>query len=37
MAGDPREAAKYYRAAAGKTVNFPERNYLLLQAARLTD
>jgi RNA polymerase sigma factor (sigma-70 family) len=36
MAGDSQVAAKYYRAAAGKTVNLPERNYLLLQAARLT-
>ena len=36
MAGDSHEAAKYYRAAAGKTVNLPERNYLLMQAARLT-
>jgi len=36
MAGDSQEAAKYYRAAAGKTVNIPERNYLLMQAARLT-
>ena len=29
-AGDSHEAAKYYRAAAGKAVNFPERNYLLM-------
>jgi predicted RNA polymerase sigma factor len=36
MAGDLRAAANYYRAAAGKTVNLPERNYLLMQAARLT-
>jgi RNA polymerase sigma factor (sigma-70 family) len=35
MAGDLPAAAKYYRAAAGKTVNLPERNYLLMQAARL--
>ncbi len=35
MAGDSRAAARYYRAAAGKTVNLPERNYLLMQAARL--
>ena len=34
MAGDWQAAAKYYRAAAGKTVNLPERNYLLMQAAR---
>ena len=36
MAGDSQAAAEYYRAAAGKTVNLPERNYLLVQAARLT-
>jgi len=36
MAGDSRAAAKYYLAAAGKTVNLPERNYLLMQAARLS-
>jgi len=36
MAGDSQTAARYYRAAAGKTVNLPERNYLLMQAARLT-
>jgi RNA polymerase sigma factor (sigma-70 family) len=35
MAGDSTAAAGYYRAAAGKTVNLPERNYLLMQAARL--
>jgi predicted RNA polymerase sigma factor len=37
MAGDPQAAAKYYRAAAGKTGNLPERNYLLMEAARLTN
>jgi len=36
MVGDSQAAAKYYRAAAGETVNLPERNYLLMQAARLT-
>jgi RNA polymerase sigma factor (sigma-70 family) len=36
MAGDSQAAARYYRAAAGKTVNLPERNYLLTQAARLS-
>jgi predicted RNA polymerase sigma factor len=36
MDGDSQAAAKYYRTAAGKTVNLPERNYLLMQAARLT-
>jgi RNA polymerase sigma factor (sigma-70 family) len=35
MAGDAEAAAQYYRSAASKTTNFPERNYLLLQAARL--
>ncbi len=35
MAGDAQAAAKCYLAAAGKTVNLPERNYLLMQAARL--
>ena len=35
MAGDWQAAAIYYRSAAGKTVNVPERNYLLMQAARL--
>ena len=36
MAGDSEAAAKYYRAAAAKTANLPERNYLLTQAARLS-
>jgi RNA polymerase sigma factor (sigma-70 family) len=35
MAGDSQAAVRYYRAAAGKTGNLPERNYLLMQAARL--
>jgi RNA polymerase sigma factor (sigma-70 family) len=35
MAGESEAAAKHYRAAAGKTGNLPERNYLLMQAARL--
>jgi predicted RNA polymerase sigma factor len=35
MDGDLQAAARYYRTAAGKTVNLPERNYLLMQAARL--
>ncbi|MFL6351426.1 MAG: RNA polymerase sigma factor [Bryobacteraceae bacterium] len=35
MAGDSEAAVRYYRAAASKTVNLPERNYLLMQAARL--
>jgi predicted RNA polymerase sigma factor len=32
-AGDKDEAARYYRAAAGKTTSTPERNYLLTRAA----
>jgi RNA polymerase sigma factor (sigma-70 family) len=36
MAGESAAAAKHYRAAAAKTGNLPERNYLLIQAARLT-
>jgi predicted RNA polymerase sigma factor len=36
MAGESLAAAHHYRAAAGKTANLPERNYLLMQAARLT-
>lgn len=36
MAGDSQAAAVCYREAASKTVNLPERNYLLMQAARLT-
>ncbi len=35
MAGDRDGAANHYRMAAGKTGSLPERNYLLLQAARL--
>ena len=36
LAGDRETAIKHYRAAAGKTGNLPERNYLLTQAARLS-
>jgi len=36
MTGDSQAAAKFYLAAAAKTVNLPERNYLLMQAARLS-
>jgi predicted RNA polymerase sigma factor len=36
LAGDHEGAVRYYRAAAGKTGNLPERNYLLTQAARLS-
>jgi predicted RNA polymerase sigma factor len=35
MAGDYEGAVRRYRAAAAKTANLPERNYLLTQAARL--
>jgi predicted RNA polymerase sigma factor len=35
MVGDSEAAAGHYRAAAAKTGNLPERNYLLMQAARL--
>jgi hypothetical protein len=35
MAGESVAAATHYRAAAGKTGNLAERNYLLIQAARL--
>jgi predicted RNA polymerase sigma factor len=34
-AGDQTGAVKHYRAAAAKTGSLPERNYLLMQAARL--
>jgi RNA polymerase sigma factor (sigma-70 family) len=36
MAGDREAAIEYYRSAAGKTASLPERNYLLTQAARLS-
>jgi len=36
LTGDRKEAARHYRAAAGKTGSLPERNYLLAQAARLS-
>jgi RNA polymerase sigma factor (sigma-70 family) len=37
LSGDHNGAVRYYRAAASKTANLPERNYLLKQAARLSD
>jgi RNA polymerase sigma factor (sigma-70 family) len=37
LTGDRQEAARCYRAAAGKTGSLPERNYLLTQAARLIE
>jgi RNA polymerase sigma factor (sigma-70 family) len=36
LAGDRQAAVRHYRAAAAKTANLPERNYLLTQAARLS-
>ncbi|HEY1336410.1 MAG TPA: sigma-70 family RNA polymerase sigma factor, partial [Bryobacteraceae bacterium] len=36
-AGDPAAALVHYRAAAAKTSSLPERNYLLTQAARLSE
>jgi RNA polymerase sigma factor (sigma-70 family) len=36
-AGDFTGAVNHYRAAAGKTGSLPERNYLLTQAARLSN
>jgi predicted RNA polymerase sigma factor len=35
LAGDRQTAITHYRAAAAKTGNLVERNYLLTQAARL--
>ena len=37
LAGEHQEAVKDYRAAAAKTGSLPERNYLLTQAARLSN
>jgi RNA polymerase sigma factor (sigma-70 family) len=37
MAGDREAANTHYRIAAGRTTNIPERNYLLMQAAGLTE
>jgi RNA polymerase sigma factor (sigma-70 family) len=36
MAGDREAAVRHYRAAAAKTGSLPERNYLFMQAARLS-
>ena len=35
MAGDHLSAIAHYRAAAHRTTNIPERDYLTMQAARL--
>jgi predicted RNA polymerase sigma factor len=37
MAGDPTTAITYYTAAARRTTSTPERDYLLLRAARLRE
>ena len=37
MAGEDSAAIAQYQTAAARTTNLPERDYLLLQAARLTD
>ncbi len=37
MAGDHTAAITHYRIAAGRTTNIPERNYLITQAARLSE
>ena len=37
MAGDQRAAITHYRIAAGRTTSLPERNYLITQAARLSE
>jgi predicted RNA polymerase sigma factor len=37
MAGDHHGAIAHYRIAATRTANIPERNYLMAQAARLTE
>jgi predicted RNA polymerase sigma factor len=36
-AGDREAAIEHYRRAAGRTASIPERNYLMTQAARLSD
>ena len=36
-AGDDQAAITHYRTAAGRTSSLPERNYLLMQAARLSE
>jgi RNA polymerase sigma factor (sigma-70 family) len=37
MAGDLAAATEHYRSAANRTTSLPERNYLLMQAARLIE
>jgi predicted RNA polymerase sigma factor len=36
-AGDLEAAIVHYRRAAGRTASIPERDYLIAQAARLSD
>jgi predicted RNA polymerase sigma factor len=36
-AGEPQVAIELYRAAAARTTSTPERNYLLMRAARLRE
>jgi len=37
LAGDHQAAIAHYRTAAGRTTSIPERNYLMTQAARLSE
>ncbi|HSS75387.1 MAG TPA: DUF6596 domain-containing protein [Thermoanaerobaculia bacterium] len=37
LAGDLQAAIAHYRTAAGRTTSLPERNYLMTQAARLSE
>jgi RNA polymerase sigma factor (sigma-70 family) len=37
MAGDHQAAITHYRAAADRTTSIPERNYLMMKAARLSE
>ena len=37
MAGDHQAAITHYRIAANRTTSIPERNYLIKQAARLSE
>ena len=37
MAGDHKDAITHYRIAAGRATGMPERNYLMMQAARLSE
>src|SRR5205814_342137 len=37
MAGDHQTAITHYRMAASRTTSIPERNYLITQAARLSE